>query len=76
MNEEHKVDEKKKKAGKTWAALGVVLLVLGLGADWMGLGSTEGFGYKQLIVTLVGAAFLLIGVKACGCCGASSCCKK
>ena len=38
------------------ALIGLVLMVIGVLADAIGLGGSPGFGIKQLILTLAGAA--------------------
>ncbi len=43
-------------------AVGLVALIIGLGADAIGLGGTEGFGWKQMVLSLVGGAVAVAGV--------------
>ena len=76
MTEDQKMDKSKKKAGKAWMALGVIFIILGAAADSLGIGVSQGLGYKQVLIMAVGAVFFLVGMKACGCCGSHSCCQK
>ena len=42
--------------------LGLVLVVVGLGADVFGLGGNPGFGWKQILVTVAGGIMVAVGV--------------
>jgi hypothetical protein len=44
----------KKTIGIALLAVGVVLLIVSLAADALGIGGAAGFGYKQIIGTVVG----------------------
>jgi len=50
----------------TWSRLmlvaGILLAFASLFADRIGLGATPGFGYKQTLGLLVGAALVVLGV--------------
>jgi len=41
---------------------GLLLALVSLFADRLGLGATPGFGYKQTLGLLVGAALVVLGV--------------
>jgi hypothetical protein len=41
--------------------LGIVLLVVALGADMLGIGGAPGIGYKQIIGAVAGAALAVVG---------------
>ena len=51
---------------RTWSWLmlvaGLLLALASLFADPLGLGATPGFGYKQTLGLLVGAALVVLGV--------------
>ncbi|MBM4168518.1 MAG: hypothetical protein FJ215_05110 [Ignavibacteria bacterium] len=49
----------KKKAGIVVLTLGILVLILSLAADFIGLGSTPGMGYKQ-VFGLAGGALLVV----------------
>jgi len=53
-------DTKKKGAGLV--VLGIVILVLSLGADVFGLGDHPDFGYKQISGTVLGCVAILAGI--------------
>ena len=42
--------------------LGVVLVLISLFADPLGLGRHPGFGWKQWLVLIIGAAVIMVGV--------------
>ena len=46
----------------TVVGLGVLLVLVSLFADPLGLGSHPGFGWKQGLVLIIGAAVIMIGV--------------
>ena len=48
--------------GWTLVAVGLVLAVFGLSADFIGLGPVPGFGYKQIAATVVGFVFAAVGM--------------
>jgi hypothetical protein len=43
-------------------AAGVVIVIVSVAADSIGLGAFPGFGYKQIIGTLVGIGVILVGL--------------
>ena len=45
--------------------LGILLIALALFADIIGLGTNQGFGYKQIIALIAGAGLLFASCKAC-----------
>ena len=51
---------------RTWSWLmlvaGLLLALASLFADPLGLGATPGFGYKQILGLLIGAALVALGV--------------
>ena len=51
-----------KKIGIMLLVVGVVILVLSLVADIIGLGGVPGFGYKQILGTIVGAIVTIAGL--------------
>ncbi len=46
----------------TVVGLGVLLVLVSLFADSLGLGRHPGFGWKQWLVLIIGAAVIMIGV--------------
>ncbi len=54
--------EGNKTIGIVLLILGAVILVLSLVADIIGIGSSPGFGYKQIVGTIVGAIVTAIGL--------------
>jgi len=52
-----------KKRGKCCSILGVVLIILGLLADVIGIGNMPGFGYKQIIIVVLGVVLIVCGAK-------------
>ena len=48
--------------GTALVAVGLVLAVLGLSADFIGLGPVPGFGYKQIAATVVGLVVAAVGM--------------
>jgi hypothetical protein len=52
----------KKTIGVLLIVLGVVLLVISIAADTLGIGTGNGFGWKQLSGTVVGVVLALGGV--------------
>ncbi len=46
----------------TVVGLGVLLVLVSLFADPLGLGRHPGFGWKQWLVLIIGAAVIMIGV--------------
>ena len=51
----------KKKWGIVLMIVGVILLILSLGADVFGLGAVPGFGYKQIAGSIAGVVMAVIG---------------
>jgi len=51
-----------KAVGIISLVVGVVILALSLAADIIGLGGAPGFGYKQILGTLVGAIVTIAGL--------------
>ena len=58
--------DKNKKVVKL--VLGIALIALGLLADHIGLGTGQGFGWKQITALVVGAVLVLCALKCCGSC--------
>ena len=52
----------KRTIGFVLVFVGVVILVVSLGADILGLGNVPGFGWKQILGAVVGAVVTLGGV--------------
>jgi len=52
----------KKTIGFLLIILGVIVLVVSLAADTLGIGSGNGFGWKQILGTVVGVIVALGGV--------------
>ena len=46
----------------TVVGLGVLLVFVSLFADLLGLGRHPGFGWKQWLVLIIGAAVIIVGV--------------
>jgi len=61
-------DEKQKKSARMLKLFGILLITVGISSDMLGLGSSSIFGYKQIILTVVGLIAVIIGIK----CGKSS----
>lgn len=57
----------KDKKGLIYLVVGVILILLGMFADALGLGVVSGIGYKQVVLLIVGVAFLYLGIKSCKC---------
>jgi len=51
-----------KTVGIVLLVVGVVILVLSLVTDIIGLGGVPGFGYKQILGTVVGAFVAITGL--------------
>ena len=60
-------EKNKGNQGKLFTILGIILIVVGLGADFIGLGDGAQFGPRQLVATFLGIFLLLFGMKACKC---------
>jgi len=58
-------EEKKGKKCICCAISGVVLIILGLSADYIGIGEGSVFGYKQILTVVIGAVLLLLGLTTC-----------
>jgi hypothetical protein len=52
----------KKLTGILMIVIGVILLALSLLADVIGLGGASGFGWKQILGSVVGAAAVVAGL--------------
>ncbi len=50
-----------KTLGYVLIVVGVVLIVLSVFADTLGIGSGGGFGWKQIVGTVVGIVVALVG---------------
>ncbi len=46
---------------------GIALLVVGIFADYIGLGKSMGFGYKQILAVVIGFILLILGTRPCKC---------
>jgi hypothetical protein len=51
----------KKTIGIALLAVGVIVLIISLGADLIGIGGAAGFGYKQIIGAVVGVIVAVVG---------------
>jgi hypothetical protein len=51
----------KKTIGIALIIVGVVVLIVSLAADAIGLGGVPGFGYRQIIGTIVGIIVAVVG---------------
>ncbi len=49
------------RVGGLLVAVGIVVLVLSVAADWIGLGDSDGFGWKQTVGVIVGAVAIAAG---------------
>jgi hypothetical protein len=47
--------------GLVWMVCGVIIIILSLGADLFGIGSSTGIGWKQLVGAAVGLVVLIVG---------------
>ena len=54
--------EGKKTAGTVLIVVGIIVLLLSLGADPVGIGGSPGFGYYQIAGTIVGAIVTVVGL--------------
>jgi len=52
----------KKTVGIVLLVVGIVVLLLSLGADVIGLGGWLGFGPRQIVGTVVGAIVTVVGL--------------
>ena len=52
----------KKTIGTVLLVVGIVVLLLSLGADPVGIGGSPGFGYYQIVGTIVGAIVTVVGL--------------
>jgi hypothetical protein len=50
-----------KTIGIALLAIGVIVLIVSLGADVIGIGGATGFGYKQIIGAIVGVIVAVVG---------------
>jgi hypothetical protein len=51
----------KKRLSLILMVVGIIILLFSLLADVLGIGGYPGFGYKQIIGTIVGAVISIIG---------------
>ncbi len=51
----------KKTIGIVGLILGIIILVVSLGADVFGLGNAMGFGWKQILGAVLGVILALVG---------------
>ncbi len=51
----------KKKLGSLLTGIGIVVLLISVFADPLGIGGYPGFGYKQIIGTILGIVIGVIG---------------
>ena len=57
-----------KKQGKKFVlVVGIICIALALLADVLGLGSSGGFGWKQITLLIVGIGLVAWALKGCGC---------
>jgi hypothetical protein len=54
--------EGKKTAGIVLLVVGIVVLLLSLAADPIGIGTSPGLGYQQIIGAIVGAVVAVVGL--------------
>jgi len=59
--------ESKDSKGKVLLIGGIILIVLALTADLLGMGSSSGFGWRQVTLLIVGIGLVLMGMKWCKC---------
>ncbi len=52
----------KKKLGSLLTGIGIVVLLISVFADPLGIGGNPGFGYKQVIGTILGIVIGITGV--------------
>jgi len=52
----------KKKLGSLLTGIGIVVFLISVFADPLGIGGYPGFGYKQMIGTILGIVIVIIGV--------------
>ena len=52
----------KKTAGIVLIVVGIVVLLLSLGADPIGIGGSPGFGRDQMVGTIAGAVVTVVGL--------------
>ncbi|NIO67588.1 MAG: hypothetical protein GTN71_00620 [Anaerolineae bacterium] len=52
----------KKTAGIVLTVVGIIVLLLSLGADPVGIGGSPGFGYYQIAGAIVGAIVTVVGL--------------
>ena len=60
--------EEKKQGKKIVLVVGVVLIALAILADVVGLGGSAGFGWKQIVLLIVGIGLVAYKTKCCGSC--------
>lgn len=52
-----------KSRGQALLVIGVLLFLLGLGADSIGLGAHPGLGWKQIVMAVAGVVAAGIGIR-------------
>ena len=52
----------KKTIGFVLIALGAVITVVSLGADVIGIGNRQGFGWQQSLGTAIGVIVIVVGI--------------
>lgn len=50
------------RSGMAMLAIGTIVVLAGLLADPLGVGGSEGFGWKQIVAVAVGAGIAIAGV--------------
>lgn len=60
-------EKKQELAGSFLVVLGILLMIIGITADAIGFGVGGGIGFKQMVVTIVGIASVLVGLRPCYC---------
>jgi len=59
--------ESKDQKGEVLVIGGIILIVLAVTADLLGIGGSSGFGWKQVMVLILGIGLVLMGKKCCKC---------
>jgi len=54
--------KRNKTTGMVLCAAGIVVVLISVAADCIGMGAFPGFGYKQIIGTLVGIVMIVVGL--------------
>ena len=53
-----------KKKGTLLVVVGIVFILAGVLADVLGLGEAAVFGYKQIVMVVLGVTLLALGIKS------------